>query len=136
MKAFFQSNPAYSTLLLRLGAGAMMLPFGLMKIGMMPGSSFEKTVEMMTGMGVPYFLVILVIMAEVLGAAALVLGFCTRFCAAALTATMIGAVYYTFGMGYMSGYALPLAFTVMYLPLVLSGGGAWSLDNFIAKKLK
>lgn len=136
MKKFFATNDRdFSALLLRFGAGAAMVPFGLAKFGLVGEGSLSGTIEMLGGMGIPSFITILVSIAELVGAASLIAGFCTRFCAGSLAVVMAGAVYYTYGMGYAAGFAVPLLFVITYVPLVISGAGALSADSLIAKKL-
>ena len=90
----------------------------------------------LTGAGIPSFIALLIILGESLGALSLILGFCTRFSAASLVVIMAGAVVFTFDKGYMAGYSTPLIFLLMFLPLLVSGAGAWSLDGWLAKKCK
>lgn len=137
MKRFFATNKDYSLTLLRVGAGVAMLPFGLLKLGLIagPGGGFQETIQFMTASGIPWIIAVLVIIAENIGALCLILGFFTRFCAASLSVIMIGAVYFTLSMGYFAGFATPLLFVLMLLPLILSGGGAWSLDAIIHRKI-
>ncbi|MSR87099.1 DoxX family protein [Candidatus Peribacteria bacterium] len=130
MKAFFATKNDLGTMLLRVGAGLAMLPFGIQKV-----QTFEGTMQFFTGMGIPYFIAVLVVVAETLGAVALVLGFCSRFCAALLAVIMVGAVYAMFSSGYFAGYATPLLFLIMFVPLVVNGAGAWSVDAEISKKM-
>jgi len=130
MNAFFATQPTYNALLLRVASGAAMLPFGIMKI-----QTYDQTISFMTGAGIPWIIAILVIIAETLGALALILGLCTRFCAGSLAVIMVGAIFATYSMGYMSGFVIPLLFLIMFLSLTISGGGAWSADESICKKL-
>ncbi len=131
MKKFFATSHSYSFLLLRVSAGAAMLPFGIQKV-----QTFDATMGFLTGAGIPWIIAILVIIGESVGAISLILGFCTRFCAASLAVIMTGAVYMMFDKGYMMGYATPLLFLLLYLPLILAGAGAYSVDGVIAKKIR
>lgn len=135
MQAFFATRHDYGVLLLRVGVGAAILPFGLMKIGILGTGTFSGTMQYLTGIGIPSIIALLVIIGETVGALSLFFGFCTRFCAASLVVIMAGAVVSTFGMGYTAGYVTPLLFLLAFLPLVVNGGGAWSVDRAVAKKL-
>jgi putative oxidoreductase len=135
MKTFFATKHDYGMLLLRVGAGAAILPFGLMKIGLLGTGTFAGTLQYFTGMSIPWIIALLVIIGENLGGLSLIFGFCTRFCAASLVVIMAGAVVATFGMGYATGFVTPLLFLLTFLPLVLNGGGAWSVDAAIARKI-
>ena len=71
---------------------------------------------------------------ELLGAAALVLGFATRFFGGALfVLTIVAWASVHAGNGYnvcYNGFKLPLIYMVMLLPLILSGPGKLSLDHW------
>ena len=134
IKHFFATKNDYSIMLMRVAVGAAMLPYGLMKLGVIGGGTFQQTMGFLTSMGIPSFIAILVIAGESLGAVSLILGFCTRFCAASLTVIMGGAVMAMMSKGYMMGYATPLLFLIMFATLVQTGAGAWSIDGLIAKK--
>lgn len=134
MQWLFGTDNSLSSFILRVGGGALMLPFGLMKLGVTGDGSFGGTVEQLGGMGIPMIVAVLVIIGESVGAASLILGFCTRFCAASLAVIMAGAVVITHGQGFMGGYSFPLALLIMYVSLAISGGGMLSVDRFMAKR--
>lgn len=136
---FFQTNPnGYGSLIARLALGLVMLPHGLQKaVGLFGGPGFEGTMGFMTGMGIPAFIAALVIIGESVGAIALILGFCTRFCAASLAVIMLGAIILVHGAsGFFapSGYEYHLLAIGLGLVLVIQGGGAWSLDMLLNRK--
>mgnify|MGYP001581046521 FL=1 len=108
----------------------------LAKIGMIGQGTTAMTVEMFAGMGVPAVITYLVIIAETVGAVALILGLCTRFCAASLALIMAVAIYFMFGSGYFAGYVTPLLFLIMFLPLIRNGAGGCSVDREVVKKMK
>lgn len=135
----FQTNPnGYGSLIARLALGLVMLPHGLQKaFGLFGGPGFEGTMGFLTGMGIPAAVAALVIIGESVGAVALILGFCTRFCAAALAVIMLGAiilVHAASGFFAPSGYEYHLLAIGLGLVLVIQGGGAWSLDMLLNKK--
>jgi uncharacterized membrane protein YphA (DoxX/SURF4 family) len=73
---------------------------------------------------------------EVAGGLALLLGLLTRIAAAGMLVIQAGAVYMvTFAMGYstsaVGGYEYNVALGVMCLCLILSGGGACSMDRLL-----
>ncbi len=125
------TSPDWTFTFLRVASGLAMLPYGWSKI-----ENYAGTMQFMTGMGIPSFVAMLVVAAETVGAVSLVLGFATRFCAASLAVVMVGAVIAVHGMGYMQGFATPLLFLLMFLPLVVKGAGAWSIDRKIAALMK
>lgn len=78
--------------------------------------------------------------AELIGAAALVVGLGTRFWAAALVVLdLVAWISVHAGNGYNvsdNGYKLPLMYLLMLLPLVLSGPGKLSLDHWIRARVE
>jgi putative oxidoreductase len=72
---------------------------------------------------------------ELGGAVALVFGFATRFCSAALiVVTLVAWASVHAGLGYNvcdNGWKLPLIYLAMFLPLLFSGPGKLSLDHWI-----
>ena len=75
---------------------------------------------------------------ELLGAALLVAGFATRLTSAALIVlTVVAWVAVHAGLGYNvcdNGWKLPLIYLVMFVPLLLGGGGLLSLDHAITRQ--
>lgn len=67
----------------------------------------------------------------------LLLGLATRFSAAALSVLTLVAWYAVHaGLGYNigeGGYKMAVIYLVVLLPLVVSGGGAWSLDSLFKR---
>ena len=60
MKKFFATKNDYGMLLLRVTAGAAMLPFGLAKIGVIAGPGFSGTIGYFGTLGIPAFITVLV----------------------------------------------------------------------------
>jgi len=87
---------------------------------------------------------ILVILGESLGALGLIAGFLTRFCAAGLLLIMSGAVIMShaangFFMNWSGkqggeGFEYHILVIALCLPLLISGGGLFSADGYIAKR--
>jgi putative oxidoreductase len=75
---------------------------------------------------------------ELLGAVALVVGLATRFFSISLFILTIVAwvsVHASYGYNVCdSGYKLALIFTLMFIPLILSGPGKLSLDHLLLKR--
>lgn len=75
---------------------------------------------------------------ELIGSVALVAGFATRFFSLslmALTLVAIISVHGTYGYNVCAnGWKLPMIYLVMFLPLLLQGGGSLSLDRLIARR--
>lgn len=137
-----------TTLLLQRAAlGAIMFPHGAQKLlGWFGGFGFSGTMGFFTEtMHLPAPLALLIILAESLGAIALVLGAGTRLAAFGITAVMIGAIFTThlpvgffmnwFGAQQGEGFEFHLLALALALPLVVRGGGLFSVDGALAARL-
>jgi putative oxidoreductase len=147
MKALFQTNDAVSLLILRLTLGAVMLPHGAQKLlGWFGGYGFGGTMSLFTDkMGIPAVLAFLVILAESFGSLGLIVGFLTRIAAFGIAWVMVGAIFLVhvrhgffmnwFGQQAGEGFEYHLLVIGISLALLLSGGGKWSVDGIISKRL-
>ncbi|MGF1680706.1 DoxX family protein [Photobacterium minamisatsumaniensis] len=118
-------------LLLRLAIGGAMLTHGIGKV--MNFSELAPTFIDPLGIGSTPSLV-LAMLAEVLGSIALLLGAMTRLSALVLLFTM-GIAAYSIGM--LKGWAgaeLAFIYALVYLTLMIQGGGRLSLEHFWLKK--
>lgn len=143
----FLATPSDTTLLwLRIVAGAVMFPHGAQKLlGWFGGRGFEATMSgMQEHLGLPAFVVLLVILGESLGALGLVVGFASRFCAFGIVLTMIGALERHLDHGFFmnwsgrnagEGYEFHLVLIALALPVMIRGGGALSFDRFLVDRL-
>jgi putative oxidoreductase len=148
IKKFFATDKSFAETILRVALGAVMFPHGAQKLlGWFGGRGFEATVQgMSSSFHIPEFLVILVILTESAGAVALVLGLFTRLaalavavdmaCAVALVHMDVGFFMNWSGKAAGEGYEYHLLMIAMGLALVIKGGGLWSVDAAIAKKMK
>lgn len=139
MYRFFQTQENAGLLILRLTLGILWFSHGAQKmLGWFGGKGFSQTMEMFTNpemMGLPAVIAFLVIIGEFFGSMALIFGFFTRFCALASGIILTGAAYFSWGRGFF-GNELHLFYIGSSLALIIAGGGLWSLDRFIAKKIK
>lgn len=135
---FFSNPPArgdsldFATAFLRIFAGLAMIPYGIGKIenyDKLKTSFFGDPV----GLGDEPSL-ILCIFQQIFCAAMLVLGIQSRFAAFMLFTNMAVAVKFHFFDPFCAVKALPTLFLAIYAFLVVSGGGAMSVDNLIAKR--
>lgn len=104
LKALFGTPNDFAILLVRLGLGASLLPHGLEKLGLFvedsPGiiesakNSAPQLVQMVGIAGIPDWVGYFAIAAEVLGGAALILGFLGRFQGLAV-AVLLGMAAYS-----------------------------------------
>ena len=148
IKKFFATDQSFAPTILRIMLGGVMFAHGAQKLlGWFGGRGFEATVKGFTGnMHIPEFLAVLVVLTESVGALALVAGFFTRLAALAITVDMACAVILVhskvgFFMNWRGtikgeGYEYHLLMIAMGLALVITGGGLWSVDAAIAKKLR
>ncbi len=131
-----------AALIARLALGIAILPHGLQKLlGMLGGYGFGPTVEFFTGIGVPAFIAVLIILGESFGALFLILGLISRVSAAGIALIMLGAVFMVhlpngffmnwYGAQKGEGFEYHLLALGLALIVVLRGGGRWSLDGRI-----
>lgn len=144
----FTTDRDIGSLIIRVMLGLIMFPHGAQKLfGWFGGYGFHGTMGFMTGqLGIPALLAFLVIIAESLGALALIGGFLTRLTAFGLAADMIGAILmvhakYGFFMNWFGaqkgeGFEYHLLVIGMALALMIKGGGRFAIDTLVSKKLK
>lgn len=125
-----QDRPAVDVALLvvRVVAGVIFAAHGAQKLfGAFGGPGLEKTVEMMGVMGYP------VTIGEFFGGLGLVVGFLTRFSAAALIVTMVGAIAMVHGKnGFFliaGGYEYNLALIGLLAPTLIAGPGWYAVGR-------
>jgi len=147
-KKLFQTNDDTAMLVLRLFLGVVFFPHGMQKVfGWFGGSGFGAAMDMFTAKaGFPAALAFLAIMAESLGAVALLAGFLTRVAALGIGVNMIvcalgNHVKNGFFMNWMGtqkgeGFEYHLLVVAISAALIISGGGKWSLDGLIERKLR
>lgn len=135
-------------LLQRIVLGVVMFPHGAQKLlGWYGGFGFGGTMGFFTeSMGLPSPIAFLVIIAESLGALALIAGLATRISAFGIVAVMIGAVLTShldhgffmnwFGAQKGEGYEYHLLAIALGIPLMLRGGGAFAVDTMLLAKLR
>jgi putative oxidoreductase len=143
-KKLFQTNDDVTALILRLMLGIVFFPHGMQKLlGWFGGYGFEGTMGFFTGkLGIPALFAFLAIMAESLGAIALILGLGTRVAALVIAVEMAVAVMMLhvqngffmnwFGIQKGEGIEYHLLVIGMGIALMIAGGGKWSLDRAIA----
>lgn len=147
MKTLFATEETWSGLLLRLTLGVVMFPHGAQKLfGWYGGFGFSGTMGFFTEqMHIPAMLAFLVIMAESFGSLGLIVGFLTRVGAAGILAVMLGAITMVhwphgffmnwFGKQAGEGFEYHLLVIGIALVLLITGGGKWSVDGELAKRL-
>lgn len=129
-------------LILRLALGVIFVMHGSQKVfGLFGGEGLQATVQhFQTNLGIPPLLGYTAAFTEFFGGIALVVGFLTRLAALGIGITMAVATWkahlahgffinWSCAQGQSHGYEYNLALLAMSLALVLTGGGACSLDS-------
>ncbi len=147
MKYLFQTNDKFSYWVPRLILGCVMFPHGAQKLfGWFGGFGFTNTMTYFTQTaGLPWIIAFLVVIGESLGSIGLIVGFLTRLSALGLICIMMGAIITVhipngffmnwFGKQAGEGFEYHLLVIGMSIPLLISGGGKYSVDAFINKNL-
>ena len=114
-------------LLVRLLTGGMMLTHGIPKIGRFFG---EGPVQFADPFGLgPEISLGLAIFAEVGCAILVMIGFKTRWATIHLMITMLVAAFYMHGSDPFSKKELSLLLFTLFLSILISGGGRYSVDR-------
>jgi|TARA_B110001454_G_scaffold132959_1_gene123767 putative oxidoreductase len=125
-----------------------MLPHGAQKLfGWFGGFGFTNTMTYFTQTtGLPWIIAFLIVMGESLGSLGLILGFFTRLSALGLICIMVGAIITVhipngffmnwFGKQAGEGFEYHLLVIGMSIPLLISGGGKYSVDALIHKNFR
>lgn len=141
--ALIKTDRDGSGLVLRVVLGGVMFAHGAQKLfGWFGGHGFSGTMQHFTeSMGIPAVLAFLAIMAESVGALALVAGFLTRVAALGIGVVMAVAIvmvhadvgFFMNWSGQQSGegFEYHLLALAMVAALVWRGGGKFSLDGLI-----
>uniref|UniRef100_UPI00404885BE DoxX family protein n=1 Tax=Algoriphagus sp. TaxID=1872435 RepID=UPI00404885BE len=114
-------------LLVRLLAGGMMLTHGIPKISRFFGEGPVKFADPF-GLG-PEISLGLAIFAEVGCSFLVMIGFKTRWATIPLMITMLVAIFYAHTADPFSKKELPLLFFTLFLSILISGGGKYSVDR-------
>ena len=146
LKKFFHTDNSTTHLILRVILGGVIFFHGGQKLmGWFGGYGFDGTMGFFTGkLGLPALIAFLIIIGESFGALGLITGFLTRLSAAGVAIIMLGAiamVHWNNGV-FMNwagkqageGFEYHLLALGLAIPLILYGGGKFSVDQFIDKK--
>jgi putative oxidoreductase len=133
-----------SSLILRVMLGIVFFPHGAQKLfGWFGGYGFSGTMAFFTdNMGIPPVLAFLAIMAESVGAIAVIAGFLTRIGALGIGTNMVVAIFMVhlpngFFMNWSGsqqgeGFEFHILAIAMALVLIIKGGGKWSVDRIMS----
>lgn len=104
--------------LIRLGLGLVFIVHGWGKL-----SHMQETIGFFATAGFPAFLAYLVSLGEFIGGIAMIAGVLTKWAGFGLAIIMAGAVYFTWGNGFMGGYEFPLSLLLTALGIAFAGPG-------------
>jgi putative oxidoreductase len=121
-----------SWLLVRCAAGGILLVHGYAKIGHI--DTVEGTM-VRVGLGAPLFLAWVVTLTETVGAIAVVLGFFTRFFAAACAIDLAVIAFHVMAPRGFGTMEETLLWGLFFLAIALRGGGPFSIDRLIGREL-
>lgn len=129
----------YAALLLRVSLGVMLLAHGLLLKVFTFG--IAGTVGFFESIGYPGVLAYAVILAEIGGGIALILGVWTRAVSLLLVPVLIGATIQHAGNGWLfsaanGGWEFPAFWTVTLMVQALLGDGAYALSRSVSQKGK
>jgi putative oxidoreductase len=133
-----------SVLVVRVTVAFVMLAHGVQKLfGWFGGYGLEGTIGFFTDtIGLPYVFALLIIFTESIGMALLLIGFLSRYFAAATILILLGAISFHWPNGfYMNwsgaqsgeGFEFHILLIALAVVLTINGGGQYSLDQIIFK---
>jgi putative oxidoreductase len=147
METIFKTDESWSSLMLRVALGIVVFAHGAQKLlGWFGGYGFSGTMGFFTNvMHLPWLIAFLVIIGESLGSVALIAGFLTRVTAASYIVIMLGAIATVhWSQGFFmnwsgkqpgEGFEYHLLVIGMSTALLIAGGGKWSIDGLISRRL-
>ncbi len=142
LKPVYDSLSGLSEALLRVTAGAFLIPHGAQKLfGAFGGYGLEATgqfFQTQLGFANGYLAALGAGSVEVFGGLLLALGLFTRFAAAAVVVFLSVAMTFHFSNGFIwtdGGWEYPVFWTIIVLMFVVRGGGQYSLDRLIGREI-
>ena len=139
-----EASANYGALLTRLAFGAMLLSHGLLKVFVF---TIPGTVGFFESQGFPGFTAYVVILGEIAGGIAILLGLYTRLAALLSLPILLGAISVHAGNGWVfsntgGGWEYPVFLSVIALSVALQGNGSFAIgrlaliDGFIPQIFK
>jgi putative oxidoreductase len=140
-----QTDGGVAALILRITLAVVIFPHGAQKIlGWFGGHGFNGTIKFFAGAGIPAPLAVLAMAAEFLGPLGLAVGFLMRIAAFGIGCVMLVAMakvhwQHGFFMNWSGnqkgeGFEYHLLALGIAVALIITGGGAWSLDGFLTTR--
>ena len=141
--AILATDASWTNVILRLVLGLVMFPHGAQKLfGWFGGYGFSGTLAGFQSMGIPAVFGLLAVLAESLGAIALIFGFATRIAAFGIGSTMVVAALMAhrahFFMNWSGqqggeGFEYHLLAVAIAVVLVVRGAGRASVDRLLTR---
>ncbi|PZX52704.1 DoxX family protein [Algoriphagus chordae] len=119
-------------LIMRLGAGSMILTHGVPKLMRFFGDEPIKFMDFL-GLG-PVVSLSLAVFAEFVCALLIMIGFKTRFATIPLMITMLTAALVAHSADPFSRKELPLLYFIVFLCILIFGAGKFSIDGYTNRK--
>ena len=147
IERFISTTDDLGVFVARVMLSIVFLPHGSQKLlGLFGGQGFTATMKYFTSSGMPAILAFLVIMAESLGALALLVGLFGRFMAFGIGLVMLGAIFMVhvhngffmnwFGTQKGEGFEYHLLAIGLALVVMIKGSGIFSLDRLLGSLLR
>lgn len=134
IKTMEKSNTSIALLVLRSGAALMMLTHGIPKLmQFFSGEPIAFASVMGMSMGVS---LALAVFAEVVCSVFIILGLGTRMATIPLIITMLTAAFYIHANDPFSGKEMSLLYALIFIVLLITGAGKYSIDHILSKQLK
>ncbi len=146
LRTLIKTDDDAAILILRLTLGIVFFAHGAQKLfGWFGGFGFSGTMGFFTAkMGIPAPIAFLIIMAESLGALALIVGFFSRFMAFSIGVDMIGAIFLVhlpngFFMNFSGkqageGFEYHLLAIGLAIAVLIKGSGKCSIDRLLMNR--
>ncbi|MGQ9525317.1 MAG: DoxX family protein [Armatimonadota bacterium] len=138
MLALLRTSTGWAPVLIRLALGVVFIAHGGQKLfGLFGGQGWAATAESFGRMGIPAPLTALAAVAEFFGGLGVLVGLLTRIAAFGIACVMLVAtlkVHLAHGFFLQNqGYEYTFALLCAAVSLMVSGGGAISLDGWISR---
>jgi len=147
LQTLFKTNDSAASLVARLALGLVMFPHGAQKVlGWFGGYGFSGTMHFFTAqMHIPVLFAFLGITAEFAGSIGLITGLLSRISAFGIAVNMLVATILVhapngffmnwYGNQKGEGFEYHLLTFGLGLVVILAGGGKWSIDAWLARRL-
>lgn len=144
-KSLLRTDADYSATVLRLMLGLVFFAHGAQKmLGWFGGGGYSGTMQALGGMGIPSFLIFLLIVTEFFGSIALIIGFLGRVAALGIGTVMVVAVVKVhaanglfmnwYGAQPGEGFEYHLLVIAVAAALLIKGSGALSVDVALSSR--